>query len=64
MVALALATAALSLSKRMLDASSTSSFEEALEGEARAQHVSYTTTDMMEGITAFLERRDPRFTGK
>jgi 2-(1,2-epoxy-1,2-dihydrophenyl)acetyl-CoA isomerase len=41
-----------------------SSFEEALEEEARAQHVTYTTTDMMEGISAFLERRDPRFTGK
>jgi 2-(1,2-epoxy-1,2-dihydrophenyl)acetyl-CoA isomerase len=57
-------TAALALSKRMLEASVGSSFEEALEEEARAQHVTYTTSDMMEGISAFLERRDPRFTGK
>ena len=32
--------------------------------EAQAQHITYTTSDMREGITAFLERRDPRFTGE
>ena len=57
-------TTALSLTKRLLDASAGSSFEESLEGEARSQHITYTTEDMMEGISAFLERRDPRFTGK
>lgn len=57
-------TTALSLTKRLLDASATSSFEEVLEGEARAQHISYTTKDMREGIASFLERRDPKFTGK
>lgn len=57
-------TTALSLTKRMLDASAGSSFEESLEGEARSQHITYTTEDMMEGISAFLERRDPRFTGR
>ena len=56
-------TTALSLIKRLLDASSGSSFEEAIEDEARVQHIAYTTTDMAEGIASFLERREPRFTG-
>jgi 2-(1,2-epoxy-1,2-dihydrophenyl)acetyl-CoA isomerase len=34
-----------------------------LEDEARAQHISYTSEDMREGITAYLERREPRFRG-
>ena len=34
-----------------------------MEDEARAQHIVYTTKDMEEGITAYLERREPRFTG-
>lgn len=57
-------TTALGLIKRMLDASSNLSFEQAAEDEARAQHVSFTTADMREGIASFLERRDPRFTGR
>ena len=57
-------TTALSLIKRQLDASDQLSFGDALEGEARAQHITYTTKDMMEGISAFLERRDPKFTGQ
>jgi len=56
-------TTALSLIKRQLDGSPQMSFEEALEGEARAQHITYTTSDLREGITAFMERRDPKFTG-
>jgi 2-(1,2-epoxy-1,2-dihydrophenyl)acetyl-CoA isomerase len=57
-------TTAISLIKKMLDSSSSISFEEAIEGEARAQHIAYTTADMAEGIRAFLERRDPNFTGQ
>lgn len=56
-------TLALSLSKRLLDASSSVTFEQALEDEARCQHVTHTSEDVREGITAFLERREPRFRG-
>jgi len=56
-------TLALGLSKRLLDASSRVSFEQALEDEARCQHITYTSKDMREGIAAFLERREPRFSG-
>jgi 2-(1,2-epoxy-1,2-dihydrophenyl)acetyl-CoA isomerase len=56
-------TLALSLSKRLLDASSTVTFEQALEDEARCQHITHTSQDVQEGIGAFLERREPRFRG-
>jgi 2-(1,2-epoxy-1,2-dihydrophenyl)acetyl-CoA isomerase len=57
-------TTAISLMKSQIDASATSTFEQAVEGEARAQHIVYTTKDMEEGIAAYLERREPRFTGR
>jgi 2-(1,2-epoxy-1,2-dihydrophenyl)acetyl-CoA isomerase len=56
-------TTALSLMKSQIDGAASSTFEEALEGEARAQHIVYTTADMEEGIRSYLERREPRFTG-
>ncbi|HSA52675.1 MAG TPA: enoyl-CoA hydratase-related protein [Yinghuangia sp.] len=56
-------TTAVSLIKRLLDDSSQTSFQQALENEARSQHIAYTTDDMREGVAAFLERREPRFTG-
>ena len=49
--------------KTQIDASATCTFDEALEGEARAQHIAYTTKDLQEGIRAYLERREPDFTG-
>lgn len=56
-------TTALSLIKTMIDAGSTSTFEAAIESEAAAQHIVFTTKDMREGFKSFLERRDPEFTG-
>jgi 2-(1,2-epoxy-1,2-dihydrophenyl)acetyl-CoA isomerase len=56
-------TLALGLSKRLLDASSSVTLPQALEDEARCQHITYTSQDMREGIAAFLERREPRFSG-
>jgi 2-(1,2-epoxy-1,2-dihydrophenyl)acetyl-CoA isomerase len=57
-------TTAISLIKRQLDDSALLTMEQALEAEAQAQHITYTTSDVREGIAAFLERRDPRFTGQ
>ena len=54
----------ISLIKRLIDDSWTSSFEDSLEQEARAQHVAVTTDDAQEGLRAFGERREPRFTGR
>jgi 2-(1,2-epoxy-1,2-dihydrophenyl)acetyl-CoA isomerase len=56
-------TLALGLSKRLLDAGSSITLEQALEDEARCQHITYTSEDVREGIAAFLERREPRFRG-
>jgi 2-(1,2-epoxy-1,2-dihydrophenyl)acetyl-CoA isomerase len=56
-------TTALSLIKRLLNTGGDVSFEEAVENEARVQHIAYTTSDMVEGIQSFIERRDPKFTG-
>ena len=57
-------TTAISLIKRQLDDSALLTFEQAVEVEAQVQHITYTTSDVREGIMAFLERRDPRFTGQ
>jgi enoyl-CoA hydratase/carnithine racemase len=56
-------TLALGLSKRLLDASSSVTLTQAMEDEARCQHITYTSKDMREGIAAYRERREPRFSG-
>jgi 2-(1,2-epoxy-1,2-dihydrophenyl)acetyl-CoA isomerase len=57
-------TLALSLSKRLLDASNSVTLEKALEDEARAQHITYTSDDMREGMAAYIQRREPKFEGR
>jgi hypothetical protein len=40
------------------------SFEQAVEDEARCQHITAASADMAEGLAAFLERRAPNFQGR
>ncbi|CAN5803032.1 enoyl-CoA hydratase family protein [soil metagenome] len=55
---------ALAQTKALLNRSSTSSLAEALEAEAAAQTVNFSTADTMEAIGAFLQKRKPRYTGR
>ena len=55
---------ALSMTKAMLNNSFSSSLAQALEAEAVAQNVNFKTADMAEAMAAFVEKRDPRFTGQ
>ena len=57
-------TRALVLAKRLLNRSLDSTVEAALDEEATAQEAAVATEDMREGMRAFAERRDPRFTGR
>lgn len=54
---------AISQSKRLLNASSTSSLAEALDAEGAAQSINFTTKDTAEAVSAFLEKRQPTFRG-
>ena len=59
----AMPTRAVWETKRLLDAAETSPFEEQLELEAETQAKMTATPDFREGVAAFLEKRDARFTG-
>lgn len=55
---------ALALTKRLIDASFDTGFDDALEAEAAANAVNSTTEDMAEAFTAFAEKRPPIFRGR
>jgi len=57
-------TFAIGMSKRLLNRSLESSFETALEEEALVQSLVTQSEDTREGMTAFMERRAPKFRGK
>jgi 2-(1,2-epoxy-1,2-dihydrophenyl)acetyl-CoA isomerase len=59
-----LPTVALMLTRKALLESSANSLEEQLELEKKFQNKAGHTRDFLEGVTAFLEKRVPTFTGK
>ena len=55
---------ALAQTKALLNRSSQSSLANALESEATAQCVNFATADTAEAIGAFLQKREPHYTGR
>ena len=55
---------ALAQSKRLLNNSANVTLEQALDDEGAAQTVNFGTKDTLEAISAFTEKREPRFTGR
>jgi len=57
-------TDGLTLIKQALDASETNSLDQQLDLERDLQGQAGRTSDCAEGISAFLEKRSPQFTGR
>jgi 2-(1,2-epoxy-1,2-dihydrophenyl)acetyl-CoA isomerase len=57
-------TRSLGLSKRLLNASFETPLDRSLEAEGTYQSLAATSRDLVEGMAAFKERRDPGFTGR
>ncbi len=55
---------ALSMTKTLLNHSFAVSMDQALEDEARTQAVNFATSDVIEAMGAFLEKREPDFKGR
>jgi 2-(1,2-epoxy-1,2-dihydrophenyl)acetyl-CoA isomerase len=55
---------ALSMTKTMLNNSLAVSFDQALEDEARAQSVNFSSADTGEAMAAFMQKREPKFQGR
>ena len=56
-------TKAIGIIKRSLKATSSLSFDDYLEQEAQGQRLAGLTNDHREGVTAFIEKRKPVYTG-
>jgi 2-(1,2-epoxy-1,2-dihydrophenyl)acetyl-CoA isomerase len=60
----ALPTRAVALTKRLLDRAALADLDDQLELEAELQAEAVGTADFAEGARAFLEKREPRFSGR
>jgi 2-(1,2-epoxy-1,2-dihydrophenyl)acetyl-CoA isomerase len=52
------------MTKKLLNEGLGMSLDQALENEGMAQTVNFGTADTAEAMLAFVEKRDPSFTGK
>ncbi len=62
--AAALPPLAVAVSKSLLNNSFTSTLHEALEAEGLGQNFQFSTEDMVEAVSSFLEKREPDFKGR
>jgi 2-(1,2-epoxy-1,2-dihydrophenyl)acetyl-CoA isomerase len=60
----AMPTRGIGMTKRLFDAAPKNTLDEQLELEAQLQSAATKTEDFVEGVTAFLEKRDPDFKGR